>query len=214
MAAFDQSQITDGAIVAQVLTGESQQFDLLVERYHATLVRVAFSRFGRVDWAEDAVQETFLKAFQSLPTYDSKYSFRTWLWTILLNECRRQTKRGSRWRAVFTGEAAEAELSKIESALNGPVQTMLSKERNLRLEEWLSSLPEVQADALRLRFYGSLKYHEIAAAMGSSLAGAKKRVRSGLETLSARMKSAENIRLSTDKSSRSTQSSDGRGSSS
>jgi len=45
---------------------------------------------------EEAVQETFLCAHRWLATYDSRYSFRTWLWTILLNQCSRQAKREAR----------------------------------------------------------------------------------------------------------------------
>src|SRR5687768_12655499 len=74
---------TDGMLISAVLAGEREQFAVLVRRYQRALVRAANSRLGRDDWADDVVQETFLCALKWLHTYDSQYSFRTWLWTIL-----------------------------------------------------------------------------------------------------------------------------------
>ena len=67
----------------------------------------------------------------------------------------------------------------------------MAKERNQRLELLLARIPENQADALRLRFYGELKYHEIAAAMGCSLGSAKNRVRWGLSKMTQMMVAGE-----------------------
>ena len=86
-------QAPDGVLIAAVLAGDREQFAGLVSRYQRPLLRVARSRMGRPDWAEDVVQDTFLSAFKSLHSYDSRYSFRTWMWTILLNQCRRHLKR-------------------------------------------------------------------------------------------------------------------------
>ncbi|MCA9201766.1 MAG: RNA polymerase sigma factor, partial [Planctomycetales bacterium] len=94
--ADDIQQPSDGTLIAEVLTGRRERFAVLVDRYQAPLIRVARSRLGRHDWAEDVVQETFLCAFKSLASYNSQYSFRTWLWTILLNQCRRHVQKRSR----------------------------------------------------------------------------------------------------------------------
>jgi RNA polymerase sigma-70 factor (ECF subfamily) len=57
----------------------------------------------------------------------------------------------------------------------------------------LDQLPENQADALRLRFFGGLKFQEIAAAQGVSLTSAKTRVRQGLLTLSQQLRESESM---------------------
>ena len=93
---------SDGTLVAAVLAGARERFGEIVARYRGALTRVAISRIGRRDWAEEVVQETFLCAFKSLHTYDSKYSFRTWLWTILLNQCRRHGQKQRRRPQVAT----------------------------------------------------------------------------------------------------------------
>ncbi|QDU96872.1 RNA polymerase sigma factor [Lignipirellula cremea] len=174
----------DGALVAAVLAGDHDAFSDLVQKYQRPLLRVAASRLGRSDWAEDAVQETFLCAFRSLHTYDSHYNFRTWLWTILLNQCRRQYQRRMRTPLV-TAWSDQSDTSQpvpretVCDSLSPQIQ-LLAKERAEQLEQLLAELPEAQADAMRLRFYGGLKFQEIADAMGSGLSTAKNRVRVGL----------------------------------
>ena len=65
-----------------------------------------------------------------------------------------------------------------------PLEQLLARESSAALSELLARLPEAQADALRLRFFGELTFPEIAAAMQCSEAGAKHRVKAGLLKLS------------------------------
>ena len=188
-------QDTDGVLIADVLAGRRERFAELVGRYQGALLRLAVSRLGRRDLAEDAVQETFLCAYKSLATYDSRFSFRTWIWTILLNQCRRSLKRGARHPRVFAwsdhdaaGGETPADSWTADERSSPPFAGLLAKERTAALEALLARLPDNQADALRLRFFGELKFHEIAAAMECSLATAKNRVRWGLEALSGMMR--------------------------
>ena len=177
-------QQPDAALVARVARGESECFAELVRRYQPALMRVARSRLGRADWAEDVVQEAFLAAFKSCGSYDQRYSsFRTWLWTILLNQCHGHYQR--RMRSVpleplsdQRQPAARARVQQDQGA--SPLLVLLAKERAAQLEALLAQLSDAQADALRLRFFGGLKFHEIAAAMQCSLNTAKNRVRMGL----------------------------------
>ncbi|HRX80488.1 MAG: RNA polymerase sigma factor [Planctomycetaceae bacterium] len=182
-------EISDGTLITSTLAGDRDQFAQLVSRYQGPLFRVARSRMGRHDWAEDVVQETFLCAFKSLHTYNSQYSFRTWLWTILLNQCRRQMKKFSRglfigaWTQSNSDDDLRATLAEQLKSDEAPSARMATQERSELLDALLAKLPETQADALRLRFFGGLKFQEIAEAMGCSLSSAKNRVRWGLTKL-------------------------------
>jgi RNA polymerase sigma-70 factor (ECF subfamily) len=138
------------------------------------------------------VQETFLCAHRWLATYDSRFSFRTWLWTILLNQCSRQGKREAR-QSVLANQSIPAMQSipaadSSRDAPPSPLDQLLVRESCERVQELLARLPEVQADALRLRFFGGLTFPEIAAAMRCSEAGAKNRVKSGLLRLAEWLK--------------------------
>lgn len=178
----------------RVQAGQHELFGELVLRYRDPLMRVALSRLGNAAWAEDVVQEAFLAAFTARDSYRPAFAFRTWLWTILLNLCRRQWKRSQTRPAELpfipaerSGAKRAADPVQQETALTA----ILQAERVERLEAELSRLPEPQADALRLRFFGGLQYDEIAHTMGSSLSAAKVRVRNGLLTLAQRLQDDE-----------------------
>ena len=81
------AQVPDSVLVARFRGGQAACFAELVNRYEMALRRVARSRLGREDWADDVVQETLLAAYRGINSYDPRYNFRTWLWTILLNQC-------------------------------------------------------------------------------------------------------------------------------
>jgi len=178
----------DGVLIEAVLSGKSERFAALVRRYEQPLLYVAAGRLGRDDWAEDVVQETFLSAYKSLHTYDSQYSFRTWLWTILLNQCRRHLRKVGRTPRVFAwsdapatdADSAGAEWRQRATSEPAPSAALMVEERRQQLEEMLSQVPVAQADALRLRFFGQLKFAEIGAALGCTESAAKQRVRIGL----------------------------------
>lgn len=176
----------DSALIAAVLRGESEHFGEIAQRYRGGLWRAAKSRLGRNDLADDAVQETLLCAFKWLASYDSRFSFRTWLWTILLNQCRRSFGKTAKRREqqVDASEAVPG-FSHLVGRENCPQEHALIQERAELLERLLERLPEAQADALRMRFFGDLKFQEIADVLGCSLGTAKNRVRAGLLQLAS-----------------------------
>jgi RNA polymerase sigma-70 factor (ECF subfamily) len=175
----------DGMLIDAVLAGKREAFAHLVTRYQGPLLRAAISRLGQRALAEDVVQETFLCALKWLHTYDSRYSFRTWLWTILLNQCARQGKREARHAAAAEpGGGVPAPPAAAACAERSPLEQVLAREDGRMVHELLARLPEAQADALRLRFFGGLTFPEIAAAMKCSESGAKNRVKLGLLQLS------------------------------
>ncbi|MEX0676347.1 MAG: sigma-70 family RNA polymerase sigma factor [Pirellulales bacterium] len=187
------AQQSDATLMARVNRGETDCFAELVRRYQPALVRVAASRLGRADWAEDVVQETFLAAFKSCASYDPRFGFRTWLWTILLNQCHGHYQRRARSLPVepLTGELEQSVgQGSDEHRESSPLAELLAKERAAQLEALLAQLTLAQADALRLRFFGGLKFHEIAETMQCSLSTAKNRVRFGLTRMAELLEAA------------------------
>ena len=182
--------LDDAEVMRRVQAGQLELFEELVRRYRGALVRVAASKLGDAALAEDAVQETFLAVFTARDTYDSRFAFRTWLWTILLNVCRRQLKRRQRVPRVLARSAVEGADGHVPDpeSLESGLTHALSAERREVLAALLAELPEAQADALRLRFFGGLKFEEIAAAMPCSLSAAKVRVKQGLLRLAERLR--------------------------
>lgn len=188
MPAFD-PHVPDADLVSAILAGNREAFVQLVERYQQSLRAAARSRLGREDWADDVVQETFLCLLKWLRTYDSRFNFRTWLWTVLLNQCSRHAQKQSRQAAgpldgSVSQNGSTAPAGFLASNEESPIDALLARESRGNLQVLLSQLPRAQADALRLRFFGGLKFQEIAAAMNCSLTTAKSRVKQGLLQLS------------------------------
>jgi RNA polymerase sigma-70 factor (ECF subfamily) len=185
--------LDDVQIMRLVQAGQVELFDVLVQRYRGPLLNVAWSKLGDAAWAEDAVQETFLAAFASRATYNPKFAFRTWVWTILLNLCRRQwQRRESRPREEsLSGPSGERVGYREPATHDTALSIVLRTERREQIHRMLARLPEPQADALRLRFFGGLQFAEIALAMGSSLGAAKQRVKNGLAALADQVRDHE-----------------------
>ncbi len=180
-------QTSDQAVMRAVQAGQVDCFGLLVQRYQAALRRVALSRLGNLELAEDIVQETFLAVYASRHTFQLDGNFRTWLWTILLNRCRKHYLRQS-------GKSEQIPWSQLgaQVAFEPAAEPQLPGFENSELlESALQKLPEAVADALRLRFFGQLSFAEIAETVACSLGTAKNRVRQGLLQMSHDLRSAE-----------------------
>ncbi|TWU09414.1 ECF RNA polymerase sigma-E factor [Symmachiella macrocystis] len=188
-------RLDDAEIMQRVKTGDVALFDELVRRYREPLLHVAWSKLGHREWAEDVVQEAFLAAYAARETYNPDFSFRTWLWTILLNLCRRQWKRravkGQELTQAFQSERGPSEPG--QAGFQEPIchdcglAQMLETEQRQNVLRMIAQLPEPQGDAIRLRFFAGLKFDEIAAAMESAVSTAKVRVRNGLRELTQQL---------------------------
>lgn len=186
----DGSSLADVELMRRAQAGCDDCFAELVGRHRAAMFRVARSRLGQRELAEEAVQETFLAAYKGRATFDPQRSLRTWLWTILLNQCRGRLRRRARrpqvqsWSDTVENQSETERDAELPGREPAPWDRLLADEQRARLDGLLARLSPAQADALRLRFFGSLKFQEIADAMGCSLATAKNRVRWGLLRLS------------------------------
>ncbi|RLS53431.1 MAG: RNA polymerase sigma factor [Planctomycetota bacterium] len=164
--------VTDQALMLSVQAGDPSPFSELVDRYRPRLLRFACSALYNRDSAEDLVQETFLAVFQARHTYDPTFAVSTWVWTIHLNLVRRTRQR------LSTRIRHESRCSPRSLA-----PTDYRDEDREQLNAWLAQIPEAEADALRLRFFGELTFEQIALSMESSLGGAKLRVKNGLQRI-------------------------------
>lgn len=178
--------VRDEELMRRSQAGELSAFEELVRRYRGPLIRVAASKLGDRLVAEDLVQEALLAAFAARHTFNPQFAFRTWMWTILLRLCQKHRQRES--RPIRAGGSIDPTWVDGTPAMCGcGLDQLLQSEREDLLHQALNVLPEAEADALRLRFFGGLKFEEIAVAMDSSVSGAKQRVKHGLERLADRL---------------------------
>ena len=76
------SHITDESLARSAVQGDGRAFDEVVRRYCKPLADFAASRTATFQDAEDIAQETFLRAWRHLSSYDEAYPLRSWLFTI------------------------------------------------------------------------------------------------------------------------------------
>jgi RNA polymerase sigma-70 factor (ECF subfamily) len=92
---LDQS-VTDAAAVRRCLDGDHAAFEAIVGRYQQVLFNVALRTLGDYEEARDAAQNTFVKAYEKLGSYDPQRRFFSWIYRILMNECLNLRRRPAR----------------------------------------------------------------------------------------------------------------------
>lgn len=168
---------SDSAIVRRVLDGDTEAFAVLVARHHASCVRLATHVLGTREDAEDAVQETFLRAYRHLARYQERERFTGWLFRILVNQCRTTLARRRRGETRIAQRAPEV-TSWDEDAAEWA-------ERGARLRSALGQLHPLQREAVLLRFSADLSYEEMATATGAGVSALKMRVKRACAQLRA-----------------------------
>jgi RNA polymerase sigma-70 factor (ECF subfamily) len=183
-------EATDLAAVERTRAGDTAAFRVLVERYGRSVFRLAFRMTGNEFDAEDVVQETFLRAYRQLDSYESRSSFSTWLYRIAANyslDLIRSRKRHASRRVV---EATDEEdiLDSVKSSDPGQDRVYYSAQVKQRLESALQLLSDQERTAFLLRHFEGKSIEEIgaildigASATKNSIFRAVRKVREALE---------------------------------
>ncbi len=166
--------MTDSSIVQRVLGGEAEAFSLLVDRYHDRCARVAVHILGDQQDAEEVVQDSFLRAFRSLASYEDRELFGAWIYRIVVNQCRTRLAKRKRREETFPAlDPADLERMLDEDAGDTTDERLDARHR---LAAVLSHLPGDQREALVLKFGEDLSYEEMSAVTGVGVSALKMRV--------------------------------------
>lgn len=150
----------------------SQVFDMLIERYQRDLLRTCTMILKDAHLAEDAVQETFLLAYQNLPRFRGESSARTWLVRIAVNTCRNMRR-----RAWFRHEDRRVDLDTL------PVSVPGMSETSVALMGEVLRLPQKEREAVWLYYYQEMTAAEVAQSLGVSASAVAKRLSRAREKL-------------------------------
>lgn len=137
----------------------------MVAQYEVSLLRTCYMMLRDQPLAEDATQETFLKAYKALPTFRGECSEKTWLMRIAMNTCR-DMRRGAWFRHIDRRVTPET--------LPEPSRDMLPEEDSLA--QAILSLPVKYREVILLRFYQDLTMKEIADALNIAVSTVSKRI--------------------------------------
>ena len=138
----------------------------LIDQYERELLRLCCVYLRDISMAEDAVQETFIKAYQHMDSFRGESSEKTWLYKIAINTCR--DMRRSKWLRIFDRNVEF-------DALQIPVQG--ASDVSIALMQEILSLPARYREVVFLFYYEDMKLAEIAQLLKISASTVSDRLR-------------------------------------
>ncbi|MCC3159011.1 RNA polymerase sigma factor [Hymenobacter sp. 15J16-1T3B] len=171
--------LSDLEVVQRVLNGEKQLYELLLRRHNQRLYRIGLALLHDAEAVEEAMQVTWVKAYEQLASFAGRASFATWLTRILLNECLGRLRRQQ--RAASLDEYAEADLPSADGAT--PLQLVLNDELRDALEHAVQALPDAYRSVFVLRAVEGLSVGETAEYLGLTETNVKARLSRARERL-------------------------------
>lgn len=180
--------INEANWVALARSGDRGAMHELYERHRSRIFALAYRYVKNVPDAEDILQDTFIKAFQSLEKcqLDENSYFSTWLYRIAVN-CSMDHFR--RQRRLEVDDNRQRDLLAVDesAAVPSPESEFQREETRARMEQVLNGLSPRKRMIVMLRHYQQLKINEIAAVLGCSQGSVKKQLFVALAQLKSEM---------------------------
>jgi RNA polymerase sigma-70 factor (ECF subfamily) len=176
----------DKLTVDQIVSGQTELFRILIQRYEQAVYGMGVSFFRNSEDAADFVQEVFLKSFRSLGLFQGRSRFSTWLYRIAYNTAVNSIRRQKDYLSL----AGEAETNCTGESADGetPERLLLRAAAAEAVREAMKDLPERYRICVDLFFFYDRSYQEIEVITGypvntikSHVFRAKKLLRKKLE---------------------------------
>ncbi len=152
----------DEILAAKAAGGDRRSFEDLVNRHRESVYRLARSITGTHDDADDAAQETFIRLYRSLSSYDPERPFVPWLRRVAYNtslNVLRASKR--RWK-----ETSDELLPTVADTSHGPEDVLQTREAGRLLREAVEDLSSELRATFMLRASEGMSYRDIASVTG------------------------------------------------
>jgi len=161
---------SDEALAAAAAQGSRAAFEELVERFGGSVVALIERRIGDHHTAMDLAQEAWVRTFRALSLYDANRSFRSWLFSIVLNVARDEGRRRERNRVISLDDHRDS------LAVKDASEQM--EDRDL-IDDSLGQVSEPFRTAMVLVDIEGLNYEEAAECLGCAVGTVKSRVNRG-----------------------------------
>lgn len=168
-------------LVTRAQLGDRGAFGELVCMHSTGVIQVVYHLCGNAQVAEDAAQETFLRAWQHLAEYRSQGTMRSWLYRIAINAALDMLRR----EAKLSPE--DLDDLQLPDSKPGPEAALITSERTILVRQAVNSLPPACRVVLVLREYERLSYQEIAAALDIPMGTVMSRLNYARSQLRARL---------------------------
>jgi RNA polymerase sigma-70 factor, ECF subfamily len=176
-------EVTDAAVVAQVLAGDRDAFRVLVERHSRSIFRVIYRMTGNQQDTEELVQETFLRAYKSLERFELRANFSTWLYRIAVNRTldflnARKTQMQTRdtYQIADNPDSGENNQVQVPASTPGPDRLLLSAEMKRKIAGAMGLLTPAERVAFTMRHMEGRSIEEISQTLDLKVSAAKNSV--------------------------------------
>lgn len=151
-------------LIERLKKGELAAFNRLFDHYRPGLMAYVTQMTRDRHAAEDIVQETFVKMTRHISTIDARRGVSGWLYRVARNRTIDYLRRRTPETGIDLGAWNEC----TEDG-GDPYSTLICEEENARLMAAFQALPEYERELLALRFFGGLKFRQIADVVGKPL---------------------------------------------
>ena len=172
--------MTDEELVSRTLAGDPDAYTRLVDRHYDRCARFAYRMLGTREDAEDAVQETFLRAYRALARYEARDAFTRWLTSILVNQGRTLGARRTRLARRFVRD--DEALARAESPHWGADGRPSLDDA---LQRALERLEPLLREAFLLKHVEDMSYEQMEQVTGAGRSAHKMRVKRASDALRA-----------------------------
>jgi RNA polymerase sigma-70 factor (ECF subfamily) len=168
----------------QARNGDEEAFSRIVEAYQRPVYNLCYRMLGDRILAEDAAQETFLRAFKGLKRYDPQRRFVTWLLSIASHHCIDRLRR-RKLRLVPLEELHSA--PQVADAAPGPESALATAEQEQELRQSMLQLAGTDRAAIVLHYWHGLSYAEVAETLSLTISAVKSRMHRARRELAEHM---------------------------
>lgn len=151
--------VSETELVNQAQSGDRNAFSELVRAHARGVFNVVYRMCGDALVAEDAAQETFIRAWQSLPSFRPQMPLRNWLYRIAFNAGMDMLRKEKR---ILPDDIEDLHLT---DGGPGPEALVSQHERTAMVQKAILSLPDASRAVLVLREYEGLSYQEISSTL-------------------------------------------------
>ncbi len=174
----------DAKLIQRVLAGDDTAFSTLVKRYQKPVHALAWRKIGDFHVAEEITQDTFLKAYQRLPTLKEPQRFVSWLYVIATNHCNAWLRK-KRLRTESLENTSSEALEKAtysDYIIEENERTSVEAQREV-VKQLLAKLQESERTIITLHYFSEMSSAEIGAFLGVSANTVRSRLRRAQERL-------------------------------
>ena len=159
--------------IHQALQGNKAAFAHLVAAYQAPVFNLAYRILGDPAEAEDAAQETFVRVYTRLQTYEPEFKFSSWILSITSHYCIDCLRRRRTSHVSLDDVLAQQAFS---DPGDGPERQALRRESQESVRVMIAQLPAPYRVVLALRYWQDLSYDEMADMLGTTTSAVKSRL--------------------------------------